>query len=1633
MSSIDERVVSMKFNNGQFESGVKQTMSSLDGLKKGLNLDASAKSLEGLDAAGKKFSLQNMADGVQNVASKFSALSVIGITALANITSKAVDAGLSFAKSMTVKPIMDGLKEYETQLNAVQTILANTESKGSTLQDVNGALAELNTYADKTIYNFTEMTRNIGTFTAAGVDLETSTTAIKGIANLAALSGSNSQQASTAMYQLSQALSSGTVKLQDWNSVVNAGMGGQVFQDALTETARANGVAVDSLIEKNGSFRESLQEGWLSADIMTQTLEKMTMATEGATEAEIAANREKLASQGYNEQQIEDIFKMANTATNAATKVKTFTQLMETLEEAVGSGWAKSWEILLGDFEEAKVFFTKVSETLGAMIGASSDARNDLLTGWKELGGREKIIQSLWIVFENLLKVMKPIGEAFKEIFPPVTSQQLADFSWALVSVVEKLTPSEKALASIKSVFKGLFAVLDIGVFIVMKVAGVLKNLFSAAFSGSGVVLDTAGNVGDLLVKFRDLVKGGDGVTKFFNKISYVLVFTIIKIKQFLSAIVGLGTGFKDLDFSSFSSALEGMAQKLNPLKRLGETTGKVWAWVTDALGGLISFFAPFASTMGKLFGGMGKAISDSVQDMDFNAILDLVNTGLLAGIALLIRKFLKGGVPDVGGGLIDSIKGIFGGLTDTMGAMQTQLKAGTLVKIAGAIALLTASVLVLSMIDSGALTKALLALSVMFGQLFISMAIFEKATAGAGFAKMPLVAASMILLGTAILILTAAVTVLSKLSWTELAKGLLGVTVLIQGLTRAVESMAANPAKLISTGIGLMALAVAVKILASAVKDFADMGWADLAKGLVAVGAILGALTLFTKLAKVNKGAVAQSAGLILLGVALKIIASVVDDLSKIPWAGLAKGAATITAILAVFAGFSHIVSPASMVKTGISMVILGGALKILASAFGDFAKMSWKDLSKGVSSMAAALLIIAGAMHLMPKNMIVTAASLVVVAAALKIMAEALKSMGGMSWEEIGKSMVVLAGSLLILAGAMYLMSGALPGALALIVVAGALAILTPALISMSKLSWEEIAKGLVMLAGVFLVLGLAALALTPVIPSLLALGIAVVLLGAGAMLAGVGILAMAVGITALSVAAAAGTAGIVTLISGILGLIPMALTALGEGIIAFAQVIESGVPAIVSAVVAMITALLDAVIELTPKLIETLSVVISGFLDLIIELTPKITEAFIVLLTAILAVVIAMIPQVVTVFTTLVGAILDSISTLIPKAVAVLTALISAILVSITTLIPQGVAIFTTFIYALLSSIQVLMPKMIATFTTMVLAILDSIKTIGPQIVDTFITLVRSILAAVEEISGEIIDTFVRMVFKLVDTLVASVPRFVDSGMRLILGVLNGINQNIGQIAEAGMKILTNLIKGITRGIPDLVSSAIDLIVTFVESLAQGIRDNQSRMDTAGRDLAMAIVDGMTGGLGSAVGRVVESAKNLASNALEGAKNLLGIKSPSREFFAIGEYSGQGLALGIDNMGNRVAAASANMGKTALDEIKTSIGRVADYMDQDMDLSPTISPVLDLTSLKREASNINSMLNAQPFSLESNYASAAAISRANRQSKDEPGRLSETSGETTIFNQYNSSPKALNDAEIYRQSKSLLATKK
>lgn len=1231
-TTIDERVVEMRFDNKQFEQNIQTSLSSLDKLKKSLNLEGAAKGLETVNNAANKCSgnMSPLSNAVETVRVRFSALEVMAITALQNITNSALAAGKNLVSAFTIDPIKTGFEEYETQINAVQTILANTSSKGTTLDQVNNALDELNHYADMTIYNFTEMTRNIGTFTAAGVDLDTSVAAIKGIANLAAVSGSNSQQASTAMYQLSQALAAGTVKLQDWNSVVNAGMGGQVFQDALKETAKVHGIAIDEMIKDEGSFRETLSKGWLTSDILTETLAKFTGDL----------NEDQLRTMGYTDDQIKSIMEMGKTANDAATKVKTFTQLFDTLKEAAQSGWTQSWEIIVGDFEEAKELLTEVSDTFSAVINASADARNKMLQDWKDLGGRTMMIEAVKNVFEGLVSVAKPVREAFNEIFPPMTGKQLAEITERIRDLTAKFKMGEESSKNLKNTFKGVFAVLDIVGQAFKAVAGGVGELIGLFLPAGNGVLSLTGSFGEYLVKLDETVKKtdifGKAVSTVVDIVKTVITFVKTageKVKEFGKAA---GEKFDFPGFELFHSFLERVHDRM---AQIGDGAGKMKSGVIVAfemmgealekckflkvMEALWTAVKVIAGGIADAVGTMMGTLAEKLGNADFSGVLDILNSIAVGGIALSVSKFLKSVTEPLEGlnGVLEGVTGILDGVRGCFEAYQTNLKAGTLLKIGAAIALLAGSIVAISLIDSDKLSASLGAITVLFANLLGAMAIFNKISSDTG--KVSKACTAMIAMSVAVSILAGALKKVSDLDWGELARGLVGIAGLTTIVVASSKAMASSQKQVMKGATSLIIFGAAIKILASACEDLSKLQWDELGRGLTGVGVLFAEIAVFLRVAKFNGKMISTATGIVILSAAMKVLASACKDFGQMEWSEIGKGLAGIGGLLAELAVFTNLAGNAKHVmSTGVALIAIGAAMKIFASAVKDFGQLQWDEIGRGLTAMGGALAEVAIAVNLMPKNMIGIGTGLVIVGGALEIIANCMSKFGGMQWEEIGRGLTVMGGALAELAISLIFMKGTLGGSAALLVASGALAVLAPVLSILGALSWEAIAKGLISIAGAFTIIGVAGAVLTPLVPTILALsgafaliGVGVLTIGAGLLAAGTGLSALAIGFTALATAGAAGATAIVAaltvIVTGIAGLIPAVLTKVGEGIIAICKVIAAGAPAIGEAVKAVVLTLIDVFVSCVPQLADGALQLVVGVLAALVTYTPQIVD--------------------------------------------------------------------------------------------------------------------------------------------------------------------------------------------------------------------------------------------------------------------------------------------------------------------------------------------------------------------------------------------------------------------------------------
>ena len=564
-TNVDERVVQMTFNNAEFEKGVSTTLSTLERLKRSLNFKARPTGLEDLGRAVGlvEKNLQPIANDIDHIANRFTALGIIGDQVIRNLTNRVVAFGEKMVKSVTIEPLTSGFSEYETQMKSIQTILANTGMEGTKgVAKVNAALDELNKYADKTIYNFTQMTENIGRFTAAGVKLDPAVKAIKGTANLAALSGSTSEQAARAMYNLSQALSTGTLKLMDWNSVVNAGMGGQVFQNSLIQAAATldgMGDKIDEWKAKNvdafGGFRESLTKGWITSDVLGEALKNFTYdVAEGTKEYEEALK--ELVDSGYTEEVAKDILKMARQATEAATKVRTFTQLIDTLKEALGSGWTESWRLIFGDFLEATELWTGINDVLSEFIENTSEARNNILRFWHDAdeGGRADFINAFKELVYDIALIVRPIKMAFDDVFGAFDNNAILNATKAFKKFAESLHPSLEGFNSIHRIATAVFKILKSGFSIVGKGASMVLQVGKPLLYLADALLVALGNILEAIDNNSVFVGFLTVLSRIGNAMAYI---TYTGITILVNGIFALGSAIRAVNLPDFSGAID--------------------------------------------------------------------------------------------------------------------------------------------------------------------------------------------------------------------------------------------------------------------------------------------------------------------------------------------------------------------------------------------------------------------------------------------------------------------------------------------------------------------------------------------------------------------------------------------------------------------------------------------------------------------------------------------------------------------------------------------------------------------------------------------------------------------------------------------------------------------------------------------------------------------------------------------------------------------------------------------------------------------------------------------------------------------------------------------------------------------
>ena len=1342
--------------------------SAIDKVKMKLSGLGSGEEFAKVEGASDRVTLSGLNSAIDSVSVHFGTMQAAGLAALATIVSKATTAGGQLVKSLTVEPVSSGLKEYELQLNSVQTILANTEASGATLKDVNAALLELNHYADKTIYNFGQMAKNIGTFTAAGVDLDTATEAIKGIANLAALSGSNAEQASHAMYQLSQAIAAGKVTAQDWTSVVTANMGGTIFKKALVETAIAMGEldkAQVKVLDKMGNlsikgqtFRESIMtrpgdKPWLTSKVLTTALQTFTGDM----------SRAELAAKGFSDAQIDAIQKTAKTAVESATKVKTLSQLIDVAKETAQSGWAITWQTIFGDFEEARTMFTNMSNAVNGFINDNANARNKVLADWKALGGRTALFDGLKNALEAVGSVLKPIKDAFRDVFPAQTGKGLYDLTVRFRDFTERLKIGAETAGKIRDAFRGVFSVFHIGVSIVGKILGLFGKLVGIGVEGSGGFLDIAAAVGNFLTAADQAISKGSGLTKVFDGIGSVLALPIKLLQGLAKALASVFGGSNSSAGEGAAKSFDDLGASLGPLAGLAEVVSAAW-------NALMGVFAKVGDLLQPVIGGFrdfGNQIANALSTGGFENVFDVIQTALIGGIFLTIKKALGQGMNvDLGGGLMEKIGDTFGILNKQLTVMQNNIKANTLLQIASAVAVLAAAVVAFSLVNPDRLAAAMTATAAGLGQLVGAMSLLTKIGGTGAFLQMPFIAASLILLAAAVDVLAIAVIALSRLSWEEIGKGLVAVGGSLLAISIGTKLM--GPA-LIGVGPALIPVAIGLNILAVAMKIFATMKWEEIGKGLAAV-----------------------TVGLIAVGLA------------------------------------SNALGP-GLLLSGPGLIALAVGLNILAGAVAIFGKMDLASMGKGLLGVTLAVGLLGTAAGLLPPTLALQAAGLVILGIALTGIASAIALMSGMSVGAMAKGIIGLGAALVVLGFGLSAMGGSALGVAALIGAAVGLNMLVPVIGILGNMKWGTIGKGLLAIAAT---MGVIALAGAVAGPAFVILGAGMLALGIGIAGIGAGLYLVAKGLALLSSEGQKGMANLAVAITAFLAILPKIAIDFVKGLVAILDGIAKVAPQIATAIVKIGGTLINALIQLTPKIGEFLTVLIQQVVMIITTQSGPIMQAGWVLMQNLLLGIRNHIGEIVTLGADIVVNFLNGLASkagdILNAAGRLGVSIVTGILSQQSKMVTAGVTMITRFLSGIANSAG----KIVTAATNAATKFISRVAASAGQMVNTGANFIIKMISGIASAGGRLVTAATSAAGKFVRGVATGLVKMVDQGEKAIIdfmnGVANALRANQSDLNEAGKNLSNAIMQGAIEGAISAAEGVIQAILAPFKSAIDRVKN-------------------------------------------------------------------------------------------------------------------------------------------------------------------------------------------------------------
>ena len=1067
-TTVDERVVSMQFDNRQFERNASQSMSTLDKLKKALKFEKTAESLDTLSEATKRLDFSPMVDGLETVEEKFSAMEVIAVTTLVNITNSVVNTGKQLAKSLSVDQIASGWGKYNQKIQSVQTIINST---GMSLEEVNDVLSQLMWFSDETSFSFTDMTQALAQMTSSGGKVEKLIPLITGIANATAFAGKGANEFSRAIYNLNQSYGAGYLNYTDWRSLELAGVDSKTLKQVIIDTGVAMGKIKKGKVTVS-NFSQTLKSKWADISVMEAAFGRFSELSQAAYE--LVKNGEvKLTDGTIFKADVEtasdaidllaDKFdSIASTAFMAAQEYKSFSDAISATKDAVSSGWMKTFDIVFGNLEESKELWTDVGDALWEVFAKGAKARNEMLQGWKDLGGRNSLIQSFWNVWESVGKIITPIKESFRDIFPSVTAEQLADITSKLKDFTEKLKISDDTAKKFKRTFKGLFSILDI---FKKTISAVIKPIGQLIGSEGlknfvNLFLDAAASVGDSLTTLNgnfDTTNISESFSKMVGIISDVINNATEKVKGFGNIISKIAS-----KIGSTTSKVAG---------EIWETMKTVFGWISENITATDIFAGLAGGGIFKIAIKLARLVSNIKETLEDGGLMGLIFGGIK-------------GDKESNKGIADTFKEILGSVNETLQSFTSGIKVTSVVAIAVAIGILSSALRKISEINVAGLIKSLSAVGVLFVMLTKTFSTMNKKLADGRGKGLIGASFSLILIATAINTLAKAIEKIGNLQLSAVAKGIVGVGaglfILVKGI-KAIDKIKIP----FRTSISIIALAKACSILGDALKKFGEMTWGSIARGLAAMGGALAELVAVTKYLNKKFGLLnAISIDIIVLG--LSKLADALTKFGAMSWEQITRGLVAMGVALLEVSKFSSAITKLgkwSALLGGVTIDIIILGLNKLANALTKFGEMSWEQITRGLVAMGLALLEVSKFSSVITKlgkwSALLGSITIDIIILGLNKLANALAKFGEMSWEQIGQGLVAMGlalgelGLAVGLVGKLARWSGLLGGIAIDIIVLG-LNKLADALVKLGSMSWDEVWRGLVAMGGALAEIG-------------------------------------------------------------------------------------------------------------------------------------------------------------------------------------------------------------------------------------------------------------------------------------------------------------------------------------------------------------------------------------------------------------------------------------------------------------------------------------------------------------------------------------------------------------------------------